>query len=96
MIHHSERWLQSEKFELNSGDTAWILASTVLVLFMTMPGLAIFYAGMVSTKNVLTVCMQSVSISCQITILWMAFGYSLAFGPSGLMLQFFFYLLHCY
>lgn len=68
--------------DVNAGDTAWYLTSTALVLFMTMPGLAIFYAGMVSSKNVLAVCMQSFSIMCLITILWMAFGYSLTFSPT--------------
>ena len=70
-------------YSINTGDTAWMLTSTFLVLFMTMPGLAIFYAGMVSSKNVLAVCMQSFSICCLITILWLAFGYSLTFTPTN-------------
>lgn len=69
-------------FIIDTGNTAWILTSTALVLFMTIPALALFYAGMVSAKNVLAVCMQQVSITCLITIVWMAFGYSLAFCPS--------------
>ena len=67
----------------NSGDTAWMLTGTFLVLFMTMPGLAIFYAGMVSSKNVLAVCMQSFSVCSLITVLWLAFGYSLSFTPNN-------------
>ncbi|MGB0955712.1 MAG: ammonium transporter [Panacagrimonas sp.] len=69
---------------LNSGDTAWILASTALVLFMTLPGLALFYAGLVRSKNVLSVLMQCFSITCLATFLWVAVGYSLAFsGGNG-------------
>ncbi len=67
----------------NSGDTAWMITSSALVLFMTMPGLAIYYGGMVSSKNVLAVVMQIFSITCLITVLWLAFGYSLAFTPTG-------------
>ena len=66
--------------ELNSGDTAWMLTATVLVLFMTIPGLSLFYAGMVRSKNVLSVMMQCFAITCMITILWVLYGYSLAFG----------------
>jgi len=69
--------------ELNSGDTAWILTSTVLVLFMTIPGLSLFYAGMVRSKNVLSVMMQCFAITCLITILWTLYGYSLAFGEES-------------
>jgi len=65
----------------DSGDTAWMLTSTALVLFMTIPGLALYYAGMVREKNVLSTVMQSFSITCLITFLWLAFGYSLCFGP---------------
>lgn len=67
----------------DSGSTAWMLTSTALVLFMTMPGLAIYYGGMVSSKNVLTCVMQSFSVTCLITVLWLAFGYSLAFSPTN-------------
>lgn len=66
--------------ELNSGDTAWMLTATALVLFMTIPGLSLFYAGMVRSKNVLSVMMQCFAITCMITILWVLYGYSLAFG----------------
>ncbi|HKK15096.1 MAG TPA: ammonium transporter [Gammaproteobacteria bacterium] len=66
--------------ELNSGDTAWMLTATALVLFMTIPGLSLFYAGMVRSKNVLSVMMQCFAITCTMTIIWALFGYSLAFG----------------
>lgn len=66
---------------LDSGDTAWVLASSALVLMMTMPGLAIFYGGMVRTKNVLTTIMQSFTITCIITFSWLCYGYSLSFAP---------------
>lgn len=71
--------------ELNSGDTAWMIVATVLVLMMTIPGLSLFYAGMVRSKNVLSVMMQCFAITCLMTILWVAFGYSLAFGDGGSM-----------
>ncbi len=69
--------------ELNSGDTAWMLTSSVLVLFMTIPGLSLFYAGLVRAKNVLSVMMQCFAITCLITILWTVFVYGLAFGDGG-------------
>lgn len=64
---------------INSGDNAWMLTSTALVLMMTIPGLALFYGGMVRKKNVLATLMQSFAITCLVTILWMVAGYSLAF-----------------
>jgi ammonium transporter, Amt family len=64
---------------INSGDTAWMLASTALVLLMTIPGLALFYGGMVRKKNVLATVMQSFAITCLVTVVWMIVGYSLAF-----------------
>ncbi|MDB5813672.1 MAG: ammonium transporter [Rhodocyclales bacterium] len=67
--------------KINSGDTAWMLTSTALVLLMTIPGLALFYAGMVRKKNVLATMMQSLAITCLVTILWWVCGYSLAFTP---------------
>jgi len=67
---------------LNDGDTAWMLTSTALVLFMTIPGLMLYYSGMVRSKNVLATVMQVFSIACLITVLWLAFGYSLSFGPA--------------
>jgi Amt family ammonium transporter len=68
---------------LNSGDTAWMLTSTALVLFMTIPGLALFYGGLVRSKNVLSVLMQCFAITAMVTILWTIYGYSLAFGNGG-------------
>ncbi len=69
---------------LSSGDTAWMLTATALVLFMTIPGLALFYAGMVRSKNVLSVMMQCFAITALITILWAVYGYSLAFDTTGM------------
>jgi ammonium transporter, Amt family len=66
---------------INSGDTAWVLASTALVLLMTAPGLAFFYGGLVRRKNVLSTMMQSFFLLCLISVQWVLFGYSLAFGP---------------
>jgi Amt family ammonium transporter len=68
---------------LDSGDTAWMLVATVLVLFMTIPGLSLFYAGMVRSKNVLSVLMQCFAITCLVTVLWVFWGYSIAFGGDG-------------
>ncbi|WP_439257065.1 ammonium transporter [Lonepinella sp. BR2271] len=65
--------------ELNSGDTTWVMVSAILVLFMTLPGLALFYAGMVRKKNVLATMMQSLTVACLIGVIWICFGYSLAF-----------------
>ena len=72
-----------EVAKLNSGDTAWMLASTALVLLMTIPGLALFYGGMVRKKNVLATVMQSFAITCVVTVLWTIICYSLAFTPGG-------------
>jgi Amt family ammonium transporter len=71
--------------ELSVGDTAWILTSTALVLFMTIPGLALFYGGLVRSKNVLSVLMQCFAITCMVSILWVLYGYGLAFGNGGAM-----------
>jgi Amt family ammonium transporter len=65
---------------IDSGDTAWMLTSTALVLFMTIPGLSLFYAGMVRAKNALSVMMQCFAITCLVTVLWVIYLYSLAFG----------------
>ena len=70
---------------INSGDTAWMLTSTALVLLMTIPGLALFYGGMVRKKNVLATTMQSFAITCLVTVIWMIAGYSLAFTDGGSM-----------
>ncbi len=68
---------------LSAGDTAWMLTSTALVLMMTIPGLALFYGGMVRKKNVLATVMQSFAITCIVTVVWMVIGYSLAFTDGG-------------
>jgi Amt family ammonium transporter len=67
----------------NSGDTAWLLTATALVLFMTLPGLAAFYSGLVRTKNVLSVLMQCFAITCVVSVLWLVCGYGLVFGDGG-------------
>ena len=69
--------------KISAGDTAWMLTSTALVLLMTLPGLALFYAGMVRRKNVLATMAQSFAACCAVTILWVTIGYSLAFSPGG-------------
>ena len=72
--------------KINSGDTAWMLTSTALVLLMTIPGLALFYGGMVRKKNVLATLMQSFAITCVVTLLWWLIGYSWAFTPGNAFL----------
>ncbi|WP_373510210.1 ammonium transporter [Thiocapsa sp.] len=69
---------------LNSGDTAWMLTATALVLFMTIPGLALFYGGLVRAKNVLSVLMQCFAITALMTVLWVIYGYSMAFSTQGM------------
>ncbi|MCK5665198.1 MAG: ammonium transporter, partial [Thiotrichaceae bacterium] len=73
---------------LNGADTAWIMVSTALVLFMTLPGLALFYGGLVRTKNVLSVLMQCFAITSIMSVLWLVAGYSLAFSDGGSMNSF--------
>jgi Amt family ammonium transporter len=68
---------------VNSGDTAWMLVSTALVLFMTLPGLALFYGGLVRAKNVLSVLLHCFIIACVVSVVWLVAGYSLAFGDGG-------------
>ena len=68
---------------LNNGDTAWMLTATALVLFMTIPGVALFYGGLVRAKNVLSVLMQCFAITALVSLLWTIYGYSLAFGDGG-------------
>lgn len=68
--------------EINGANTAWILTATALVLFMTVPGLSLFYAGLVRSKNVLSVLMQCFSIAAVISVIWLMYGYSVAFGPA--------------
>ena len=74
----------AEEATLDSGDTAWMLTATALVLFMTIPGLALFYAGMVRSKNVLSVMMQCFAITGVMRLLWFIYGYSLAFDTTGM------------
>src|SRR5690349_10718018 len=69
--------------KLDAANTAWMLTSSCLVLFMTLPGLALFYAGLVRSKNVLSVLMQCFAITCVVTLAWMAVGYSVAFGEAN-------------
>jgi ammonium transporter, Amt family len=77
--------LEAAPAGVNSGDTAWMLVSSALVLFMTIPGLALFYGGLVRSKNVLSVLMQCFVITAVISVLWIAFGYSLAFDTTGMV-----------
>ncbi len=79
----------AEEATLDTGDTAWMLTSTALVLMMTIPGLAMFYAGMVRKKNVLATAMQSFATCALMTVLWMIAGYSFAFGDGGSLNAFF-------
>ena len=76
---------EAAKPAIDSGDTAWMMASTALVLMMTIPGLALFYGGMVRKKNVLSIVMQCFAITCIVTVVWMVLGYSLAFTDGGAM-----------
>ena len=73
-----------DEAKLDSGDTAWMLTATALVLFMTIPGLALFYGGLVRVQNVLSVLMQCFALTGLITILWIVIGYSLAFNTAGM------------
>ena len=68
---------------INGADTAWMLTASVLVLFMTLPGLALFYAGLVRAKNILSVLMHCVAVACLVSFLWFAGAYSLAFVGSN-------------
>jgi len=77
--------IQAFADDLNAANTSWILTSTALVLFMTIPGLSLFYGGLVRSKNVLSVLMQCFAITCLASIIWFAFGYSIAFGDGGSM-----------
>ena len=69
----------------NAGDTAWMLTASALVLFMTIPGLSLFYAGLVRSKNVLSVMMQCFAVCALVSVLWLAYGYSLAFDTGGMV-----------
>ena len=68
---------------MNGADTAWIIVATALVLFMTLPGLALFYGGLVKARNVLSVFMHVYAIACLMSVLWLVAGYSIAFGDGG-------------
>lgn len=68
---------------MNGADTAWIIVATALVLFMSLPGLALFYGGLVRARNVLSVFMHVYAIACLMSILWLAFGYTIAFGDAS-------------
>jgi Amt family ammonium transporter len=85
LLHASTAWAQAAPPppKLDAANTAWMLAATVLVLFMTLPGLALFYAGLVRAKNVLSVLMQCFAITCVVTLAWVVCGYGLAFGDGG-------------
>jgi len=83
LIHAAPAFAQEEA-GLDSGDTAWILVSSALVLFMTIPGLALFYGGLVRVKNVLSVLMQCLALTAVVTIVWLVCGYSLAFDTTGM------------
>ena len=72
--------------EIDSGDTAWVITATALVLFMTIPGLSLFYAGMVRSKNVLSIFMQCFAIAGLVSILWAMYGYSLAFDEGSALI----------
>ncbi|HKU47281.1 MAG TPA: ammonia channel protein, partial [Burkholderiales bacterium] len=72
--------LAADAPKLDGANTAWMLVASALVLFMTLPGLALFYAGLVRAKNVLSVLMQCFAITCVVTLAWVAVGYSMAFG----------------
>ena len=75
--------LAAEPPKLDPANTAWMITASVLVLFMTLPGLALFYAGLVRTKNVLSVLMQCFAITCLVTLAWLTIGYSIAFGEGN-------------
>jgi Amt family ammonium transporter len=80
---HAPLAAAAEPPKLDAANTAWMLTSSVLVLFMTLPGLALFYAGLVRMKNVLSVLMQCFAITCIVTLAWVVVGYSIAFGDAG-------------
>ena len=83
LLVHAPLAHAAEPAKIDAANTAWMLVATVLVLFMTLPGLALFYAGLVRTKNVLSVLMQCFSITCLVTLAWVLVGYSVAFGEGN-------------
>jgi Amt family ammonium transporter len=86
LLATSSAWAQAAAAptHIDSGDTAWMLTATALVLLMTLPGLALFYGGMVRAKNLLSVLMQCFAITAMVSVLWMVYGYSLAFSTEGM------------
>src|SRR5690348_17559042 len=82
---HSPLALAADPAKADAANTAWMIVASALVLFMTLPGLALFYGGLVRAKNVLSVLMQCFAITCVITLAWVIVGYSLAFGDGGAM-----------
>ena len=85
LLLSSERSLAADLVKLDTGDTAWMMTSTLLVLMMTIPGVALFYSGMVRKKNILSTAMQSFAVACVMSVLWMIVGYSIAFTNGGEM-----------
>jgi ammonium transporter, Amt family len=83
LLVHVPLALAAEPPKIDAANTAWMLTAAVLVLFMTLPGLALFYAGLVRTKNVLSILMQCFSITCIVTLAWVFAGYSIAFGDGN-------------
>src|SRR5215510_9476298 len=83
LVHAPTVLAQATPPKLDAADTAWMLTASVLVLFMTLPGLALFYAGLVRTKNVLSVLMQCFAITCIVTLAWVVVAYSITFGDAG-------------
>jgi len=83
VLLHAPLALAADPPKLDAANTAWMITATVLVLFMTLPGLALFYAGLVRAKNVLSVLMQCFAITCTVTLAWVVVGYSIAFGDGG-------------
>src|SRR5512138_1486041 len=83
LLVHAPLALAADAPKLNQADTAWMIVSAALVLFMTLPGLALFYAGLVRAKNVLSVLMQCFAITCVVTLAWVIVGYSVAFGDGN-------------
>ncbi|ULU24926.1 ammonium transporter [Dyella terrae] len=89
LLASSPLWAQAAEAptHIDSGDTAWMLTATAFVLLMTIPGLALFYGGMVRAKNLLSVLMQCFAITALVTVLWMVYGYSLAFSTEGMQVH---------
>src|ERR1700752_4655249 len=83
LLVHAPSIAAAEPPKLDPSNTAWMLTAAALVLFMTLPGLALFYAGLVRTKNVLSVLVQCFAITCIVTLGWVAVGYGVAFGDAG-------------